>query len=379
MSTNVQSVDSMFKLRSIIAGTEFQSFKEPESEVPPIELVTELVKVELQEFRLYVVVCIKNASFGITDGDMYPRQELACFFPIIHDNNVMGSHSPVLFKGCVCAGTIRGDICLPVRRLFYLGDFGGGLQIVYNLHLYVSHDFWDTPFLVGRSVRETAFGHDKDGCLALASTPPFERTALLVFRRFSGEEAFIYLYISMKVVACVTLAHHVTKFVRHLPYGLVTLAPQLALDFLGGYGPFGRCQKKHGGEPVADGQLAPLHYRARTQCHLMFTLHASPGLVARIPTQTQTSATAAEKTVAFTEMTQGCLTGTFVRILTIKIKQIHSVSFQLAYMKWPQIPFHWKSLRHISSYILSIWTFADIHIMIISFPMSFPFFILHVP
>ena len=362
MSANVQLVDSMFKLRSIRAGTEFQSFKEPESEVPPIELVTELVKVELQEFRLYVVVCIKNASFGITDGDMYPRQDLACFFLVIHDNSLMGSYNPVLFKGCVCIGTIRGGISHPVYRLFYPGDFGGSLQIVYDLHLYVSHDFRGTPFLVGGNVRETAFGHDKDGCLALASTPPFERTVFLVFRRFSGEEAFVYLYISMKVVACVTLAHHVTKFVRHLPYGLVTLAPQLALDFLGGYGPFGRCQKKHGGEPVTNGQLAPLHYRARTQCHLMFTLHASPGLVARIPTQTQTSATAAEKTVAFTEMTQGCLTGPFVRILTVKIKQIHSVSFQLAYMKWPQIPFHWKSLRHISSYILSIWTFADIHI-----------------
>lgn len=232
----------------------------------------------------------------------------------------MESHNLVLFKGRVCVGTIRGDICLPVRRLFYLGDFGGSLQIVYDLHLYVSHDFRGAPFLIGRSVRKTAFGHDKDGGLALASTPPFDGTVLLVFRRFSGEEAFVYFHVSMKIVACVTLAHHVTKLVRHFPYKLVTLAPQLVLDFLGGYSTFGRCQKKHGGESVTDRQVAPLHYRTGAQGHFMFTVYTSSGVVARILTQAQTTATATEKTVAFTEMTEGCLAGTLVRILTIKIK-----------------------------------------------------------
>ena len=339
MSANIQLVNSMFKLSPISASAEFQPFEEPNPEVPPVELVTELVEVKLQELRLYVVVCIKNAPFGVADGDMHPRQDLAHFLLVIHDNSLVGCHRPVLFKGGVCVGSVRGGVHLPVCSLFYLWRLGGGLQIVYDLHLYVSHNFRGTLLLIGRAVRETAFGHDEDGGLALAPTPTFERAVLLVFRRFGGEEAFVYLHITMKIITCVTLAHHVTEFVHHFPYGLVTLAPQLTLDFLGGYGTFGRCQKEHRGEPVADGQVASLHHRTRTQGHLMFTVHASPGTVARIPTQTQTAAAATEKTVVFTEMTESLLTGAFVRILTVEIKQIHNVSFQLSNMECLQIVF----------------------------------------
>ena len=314
MSANIQLVNSMFKLSSISASTEFQPLKEPKTEIPSVELVAEFVKVELQEFRLYVMVGVKDAPLGVADGDMYPRQNLSDFFLVIHDNGLVGSHCPVLFKGCVCAGTVRSGICLPVCRLFYPGSFGGSLQIVYYLHLYVSHDFRGTPLLIGRSVRETAFSHDKDGCLALASTSTFERAVFLSLRRLGGEEPFVYLHISMKIIACVTLAHHVTKLVHHFPYGLVTLAPQLALDFLGGYGTFSRRQKVHGGEPVADGQVASLHHSTGTQGHLMLTVHAGPRTVARIPTQTQTAAAATEKTVAFTETTESLLAGAFVRI-----------------------------------------------------------------
>ena len=170
----------------------------------------------------------------------------------------------------------------------------------------------------------------------------------------------------MKIIACVTLAHHVTKLVHHFPYGLVTLdacpsrheacAPfpiragnacaPLALDFFGGYRTFGRRQKVHGGEPVADGQVASLHHNTGTQGHLMLTVHAGPRTVAQIPTQTQTqtAAAATEKTVAFTETTESLLAGAFVRILTVEIKQIHCVSFQLFYMECLQILFlclHW--------------------------------------
>lgn len=344
MSANIQLVNSMFKLSSISASTEFQPLKEPKTEIPSVELVAEFVKVELQEFRLYVMVGVKDAPLGVADGDMYPRQNLSDFFLVIHDNGLVGSHCPVLFKGCVCAGTVRSGICLPVCRLFYPGSFGGSLQIIYYLHLYVSHDFRGTPLLNGRSVRETAFSHDKDGCLALASTSTFERAVFLSLRRLGGEEPFVYLHISMKIIACVTLAHHVTKLVHHFPYGLVTLAPQLALDFLGGYGTFGRRQKVHGGEPVADGQVASLHHSTGTQGHLMLTVHAGPRTVARIPTQTQTAAAATEKTVAFTETTESLLAGAFVRILTVEVKQIHCVSFQLFYMECLQILFlclHW--------------------------------------
>ena len=364
----------MFKLSSISASTEFQPLKEPTTEIPSVELVAEFVKVELQEFRLYVMVGVKDAPLGVADGDMYPRQNLSDFFLVIHDNGLVGSHCPVLFKGCVCAGTVRSGICLPVCRLFYPGSFGGSLQIIYYLHLYVSHDFRGTPLLIGRSVRETAFSHDKDGCLALASTSTFERAVFLSLRRLGGEEPFVYLHISMKIIACVTLAHHVTKLVHHFPYGLVTLAPQLTLDFLGGYGTFGRRQKVHGGEPVADGQVASLHHSTGTQGHLMLPVHAGPRTVARIPTQTQTAAAATEKTVAFTETTESLLAGAFVRILTVEVKQIHCVSFQLFYMECLQILFlclHWH-LRaclnfanldvcgHSYSLLYILWLFKNV-------------------
>ena len=331
----------MFKLSSIIASAEFQSFEESKSKVSAVELVTELVKVELQELRLYVMVSVQYAPFSIADGNMHPRQDLTHFLLVIHDNSLVGSHNLVLFKGRVCVGSVRGGVHLPVCSLFYLWHLGGSLQIVYDLHLYVSHNFRGTLLLIGRGVRETAFSHDEDGSLALTPTPTFERAILLVFRRFGGEEAFVYLHITMKIITCVTLAHHVTKLVSHFPYGLVTLAAQLTLDFLGGYGTLGRCQKEHGGEPVSDGQVASLHHRTGTQGHLMFTVHASPRAMTRIPTQTQTAAAATEKTVVFTEMSESILAGAFVRILTVEIKQIHNVSFQLSNMEYLQIVCLW--------------------------------------
>ena len=69
----------MFEIGSISTSTEFQPFEEPESEVTPVELVTELVKVELQEFSLYAIVDVEDAPFGIADSDMHPRQDLARF------------------------------------------------------------------------------------------------------------------------------------------------------------------------------------------------------------------------------------------------------------------------------------------------------------
>ena len=96
MSANIQLVNSMFKLSSISASTEFQPLKEPKTEIPSVELVAEFVKVELQEFRLYVMVGVKDAPLGVADGDMYPRQNLSDFFLVIHDNGLVGSHCPCL-------------------------------------------------------------------------------------------------------------------------------------------------------------------------------------------------------------------------------------------------------------------------------------------
>ena len=63
----------MFKVRPIRTCAKFEPVKESEAQIPSVELITELVKVELQEFRLYVMVGVKDAPLGVADGDMYPR------------------------------------------------------------------------------------------------------------------------------------------------------------------------------------------------------------------------------------------------------------------------------------------------------------------
>ena len=115
-------------------------------------------------------------------------------------------------------------------------------------------------------------------------------------------------------VASVALAHHVAQLMHHLPYGLVTLAANLALYLLGGYGTLCRRQKEHGSKPVTNRQMTALHYRTGTKLHLMFAIHARPGLVARIPAQAQTAALTTEQTVMFTETAVSIYTKQRVRI-----------------------------------------------------------------
>ncbi len=311
----------MFEISPIETSTKLKPFKEPEPEIPSVELVTELVEVELQELRLYVMVGVKYAPFSVADGDMHPRQDLAHFLLVIHDDGLMGRYRPVLFKGGVCVGPVRRDISLTVRRLFYLGCLCGRFQIVYDFHLYVPHNFGSAPFLVGRDFGKAALGHDKDGGLALASTSAFQGTVFLFFRRFSGEEAFVYLHVPVKAVACIPLAHHVTELVHHFPYGLVTLAAQLPLDFPGGYGTLGRRQEKHRGEPVTHGQVASLHHRAGTERGLMTAAAAYPRLVRLVPILVCTTATAAAKAMLLAEAAQGFHAGFLVRIDFGKIQK----------------------------------------------------------
>ena len=184
MSASCQSIDSMFELRPIHASAKFKSVKEPEAEIPPVELVAKLVEVELKELGFYVMISIKYAPLGIADGNVYPWQ-----------------------------------------------------------------DFPDTLFVVRN-----------DG-LALASAPTLQRAVFLLLRRFGGEEAFVYLHILMKYRTAVAPAHHVTQLVNHFPYGLVMLAPKLALYLLCRYGTLGGRQEEHGRKPITYGQTAALHHR----------------------------------------------------------------------------------------------------------------------
>ena len=310
----------MFEVRPIGARTKFKPVKEPETEIPSVELITELVEVQLEEFRFYVMVSVQYAPFSIADGNMHPRQDLAHFFLVVHDHDMVGGHIAVLFNGRVTVVSIGSHIGTPIRTFFYFVSQGRGLEVADDLHLYMSDSLGCTILLIRRGLRQTALGHDKHGGLALAATSAFQRAILLFFGRFRGEETLVNLHVSMKRVAFVTLAHHITQLMHHLPYGLITLATNLALYLLGGYGTLCRRQEKHGRKPLTHRQMAALHHRTGTKLHLVLAIQACPGLVARIPTQAQTATLTTEQTVMLTETAKGFLTGCFVRVLMVKIK-----------------------------------------------------------
>lgn len=315
----------MFKLRPIRTCAKFEPVKEPEAEMPSVELIAELVEVELQELCFYVMVSVQYASLCVADGDMHPRQDFPDTLFVVRNNGVVGGCHPVLFKRGITTEPVRGHIGLSVRPRLYLARDGGSLEIAYDLHLYMPDGLGGAVLLDRRRGGQAAFRHDKDGGLSLASTPTLQRAVLLILRSFSGEEALVHFHIPMKGVKAVAPAHHVTQLMHHFPYGLVTLAAELALYFLCRYGTLGRRQQEHGRKPITHRQMAALHDRARTELHLMFAIHASPGLVARIPAQAQTAALAAEQTVVLTETTQRSLAGGLVRVLTVKVKQVHNI------------------------------------------------------
>ena len=282
MSASCQLVDSMFEVRPIGTRTKFKPVKKPESEIPSVEFVAELVEVQLEELRFYVMVSVQYAPFGVADGNVHPRQDFPdALFVIRNDSLVRGCH-PVLFKGGIAAEPVRGHIGIPVRSLPNLAGNGGSLEIIDDLHLYMPDTLGRTVLLGRRRLWQAAFRHDKDRGLALASPSALQRAIFLFFGRFRGEEALVNLHVPMEGVTSVALAHHVAQLMHHLPYGLVTLAANLALYLLGRYGTLGRRQQEHGREPVTDRQMAALHHRAGTKLHLMLAVHTRPGLVARI-------------------------------------------------------------------------------------------------
>lgn len=75
MSASCQLVNSMFEVRPIGTRTKFKPVKKPEADIPSVELVAELVEVELEELRFYVMVSVQYAPFGIADGNVHPGQD----------------------------------------------------------------------------------------------------------------------------------------------------------------------------------------------------------------------------------------------------------------------------------------------------------------
>ena len=324
MSASCQLVNSMFEVRPIGTRTKFKPFKEATSEIPSVELVAELVEVELEELRFYVMVSVQYAPLGVADDNVYPWQDFPDTPFVVRNDGMMGGCHPVLSKRGIAAEPVRGHIGIPVRSLPNLAGNGGSLEIIDDLHLYMPDTLGRTVLLGRRRLWQAAFRHDKDRGLALASPSALQRAIFLFFGRFRGEEALVNLHVPMERVASVALAHHVAQLVYHLPYRLVTLTANLALYLLGGYGTLCRRQKEHGSKPVTNRQMTALHYRTGTKLHLMFAIHARPGLVARIPAQAQTAALTTEQAMMLTETAKGFLTGCLVGILTVKIKQVHN-------------------------------------------------------
>ena len=136
MSASCQLVNSMFEVRPIGTRTKFKPVKKPEADIPSVELVAELVEVELEELRFYVMVSVQYAPFGIADGNVHPGQDFPdTLFVVRNDSQVRGCH-PVLLKGGIAAEPVRGHIGTPVRTLLNLTRDGGSLEIIDDLHLY---------------------------------------------------------------------------------------------------------------------------------------------------------------------------------------------------------------------------------------------------
>ena len=126
---------------------------------------------------------------------MHPRQDFPHILFVIHDDCLMGGCRSVLLHGGITAVAIRGHGGVTVSPLTDFTDKGGSLEIIDDLHFYMPDSLGCTIMLLDCSgLGPTAFCHDEDGSLALASTPPFERTVLLVFRCLGGEEAFVHLH-----------------------------------------------------------------------------------------------------------------------------------------------------------------------------------------
>ena len=103
MSTSCQSIDSVFELRPIHTCAKFEPVKESETEVPSVELITELIEVQLKELCFYVMVCIRYVSLGVADGNVHPGQDFLDTLFVVRNDGMMEGRRPLLFKGGIAA------------------------------------------------------------------------------------------------------------------------------------------------------------------------------------------------------------------------------------------------------------------------------------
>ena len=207
-------------------GNNHQSFEQPFSEISAVELITELIKIELQELPLDSMVHISEYCFCIGYGRVHPRKHFVSFFGF-NDTGFSFFHNLTYFH--VCRGVVHDDFSgffftNVIHGLFY----GVRPEVFYDDHTQMSGLAAFLPLL--GNVNRLAFHHHKDFGLALAAVAPFERLVLftLVLR---GEMGFVQLCHAVELVTGVALPHDTTDFMHHLPNGLVTFVPKLALYF----------------------------------------------------------------------------------------------------------------------------------------------------
>ena len=114
----------MFKVRPIRTCAKFEPVKESEAQIPSVELITELVKVELQELCFYVMVRVQYAPFGIADGNVHPRQNFPDTLFVIRNYGMVGGCHSVLFKSGMMVEALKSPmtsifICPTVLGVLY--------------------------------------------------------------------------------------------------------------------------------------------------------------------------------------------------------------------------------------------------------------------
>lgn len=125
----------MFEIWPIGTGAKFEPIEKVEAEISSVELIAELIEVELQEITLDVVIRIKDASLGITYGDMYPWEYFAHKGLVFHYIRVMTANNAMVDEGSVRTRSICGRLCLVVNGGFISDSsvvaFKSGITIIF--------------------------------------------------------------------------------------------------------------------------------------------------------------------------------------------------------------------------------------------------------
>lgn len=169
----------MLEVRPICTCTKCEPLKEVETEIPSFEFVAEFIQVKLQESILYVVVCVKNAPFGIAYRNVYPWEHFSNKAFIFHYECLKLCNDVVINKVGIGTGSICCCNSFIVNGILYRILFGIGLQIGYGNHFYVPYTFARTMRLLYWISWDRTFCHYEDSCLLLASTSSLKRYIFL--------------------------------------------------------------------------------------------------------------------------------------------------------------------------------------------------------